>query len=125
MSSNTKVCLVGQVLVDVSFLGDNKEPKLRFGGIFHAARALWAMDCPYILAYVAPEYMDKDIVKYAKHHGAVTTYKIGNVLGCPNVVTISEVTEAGPQKYEVLLRLNILPFVSIQDAAGAHRKQTK
>ena len=104
MSSNTKVCLVGQVLVDVSFLGDNKEPKLRFGGIFHAARALWAMDCPYILAYVAPEYMDKDIVKYAKHHGAVTTYKIGNVLGCPNVVTISEVTEAGPRKYDFLLR---------------------
>jgi hypothetical protein len=104
MNKATNICLIGQVLIDVSFLGDDKEPKLRFGGIFHAARTLWAMDCTYSLAYIAPEYLDDEIIRFAKNHGAQECHKIGNVLGCPNVVTISEITEAGPQKYEYLLR---------------------
>jgi nucleoside 2-deoxyribosyltransferase len=99
-----KVCLIGQVMVDVTFPGRGREPKLRLGGIAHAARALWAMDCPYVMAYIAPEYLDGSTEKHAASYGHAPVRKIGNVLGCPNVVTISEPTEAGPQGYEFLLR---------------------
>lgn len=102
--SRPKVCLIGQVLVDVMFQGPGREPKLRHGGILHAARALWAIGCPYVLAYFAPEYLDNSVVKYAGEIGCAGVRKIGNVLGCPNVVTIGEPTEAGPQGYEFLLR---------------------
>lgn len=104
MIGTPKVCLVGQVLIDVTFLGGDKEPKLRFGGIAHAARALWAMDTPYVLAYFAPEYLDEQVCRLAADYGDGGVYKIGNVLGCPNVVTIGEPTEAGPQGYQFLLR---------------------
>jgi len=104
MNGTSKVCLVGQVLVDVTFPTGEKEPKLRFGGIAHAARALWAMDTPYVLAYFAPEYLDEQICRHATEYGDGSVYKIGNVLGCPNVVTIGEPTEAGPQGYQFLLR---------------------
>lgn len=104
MMSTTKVCLVGQVLVDVTFLGGSEEPKLRFGGIAHAARALWAMDVPYVLAYFAPEYLDKQVTRLVAEYGIASACKIGNVFGCPNVVTIGEPTEAGPQGYQFLLR---------------------
>jgi len=102
--STPKVCLVGQVLVDVTFPGRGQEPKLRLGGIAHAARALWAMNCPCVMAYIAPEYLDGAVAKFAAAHGQATVHKVGNVLGSPNVVTIGEPTEAGPQGYEFLLR---------------------
>lgn len=104
MSDGTKVCILGHFLVDVTFGTVEKEPKLRFGGIAHAARTAWAMETPYILAYFAPEYLDKQIQNFSSRYGGSTAIKIGNVLGCPNVVTIGEPTEAGPQGYQFLLR---------------------
>ncbi len=104
MIETPKVCLIGQVLVDVTFPGGVAEPKLRFGGITHAARALWAMGTPYVLAYFAPDYLEEQIHRLASEYGKGSVHKIGNVLGCPNVVTIGEPTEAGPQGYQFLLR---------------------
>lgn len=104
MNEGTKICILGHFLVDVTFGTVEKEPKLRFGGIAHAARTAWALETPYILAYLAPEYLDEQIQNFSSCYGDSTAIKIGNVLGCPNVVTIGEPTEAGPQGYQFLLR---------------------
>lgn len=103
MSAKTKVCIIGQALVDVTFLGIENEPKLRLGGIAHAGRALWALNTPYVMAYCAPQYLDDQVLEFASGH-AGTAQKIGEVIGCPNVVTVGEPTEAGQQRYEYLLR---------------------
>jgi nucleoside 2-deoxyribosyltransferase len=104
MTERTKICILGHFLVDVTFGTSEEEPKLRFGGIAHAARTAWALETPYILAYFAPEYLDEQILNFSSQYGNSTAIKIGNVLGCPNVVTIREPTEAGPQGYQFLLR---------------------
>lgn len=104
MSNGDKICILGHFLVDVTFGTVGKEPKLRFGGIAHAARTAWALKTPYILAYLAPEYLDEQIQNFSLRYGGSAAIKIGNVLGCPNVVTIGEPTEAGPQGYQFLLR---------------------
>jgi nucleoside 2-deoxyribosyltransferase len=99
-----KLCILGQIIVDVTLCTGEAAPKLRFGGIAHAARTAWAMETAYVLAYFAPEYLDDRIVEFASKYGNAPIYKIGNVLGCPNVLTIAEPTEAGPQGYQFLLR---------------------
>jgi nucleoside 2-deoxyribosyltransferase len=104
MGETPKLCLLGQVCVDVTLGNAYEQTKLRLGGIFHAARALWAMDVPYDLAYIAPDYLTQQINDYAYHHGATSVRQIGVVQGSPNVVLIQEATEAGPQGYEFLLR---------------------
>lgn len=104
MRDKAKILILGHFLVDVTFCTVEKEPKLRFGGIAHAARTAWALETPYTLAYLAPEYLDEQIQKFSSCYGDATAIKIGNILGCPNVVTIGEPTEAGPQGYQFLLR---------------------
>ena len=103
-SEDTKVLLVGQVMIDYMFQEGSKEPILRLGGVMHAARALWAIDCPYGLAYVAPEYMEDHIQQYSKAIGALDALKIGSVVGSPNVILIGKPKEYGPQEYDYLLR---------------------
>jgi nucleoside 2-deoxyribosyltransferase len=99
------ICLVGHVLVDVSFpSAESPLIKMRAGGILHAARALWAIDCAYSIAFCAPEYLDGEVQKNATQYGAASAIKIGNVLGSPNVILIGDMKEAGPQGYEYLLR---------------------
>ena len=61
MKDEAKICILGHFLVDVTFGGSKKEPKLRFGGIAHAARTAWALGVPYTLAYLAPTYLDEQI----------------------------------------------------------------
>ncbi|HEY0375342.1 MAG TPA: nucleoside 2-deoxyribosyltransferase [Pyrinomonadaceae bacterium] len=104
MRNHPKLCLLGQVLVDVTLGSISESIKLRFGGVFHAARASWSMDVPYELAFIAPSYLLKQIQDFGLHHGAATVTQIGKVYGSPNVVLIQEATEAGPQGYEFLLR---------------------
>jgi nucleoside 2-deoxyribosyltransferase len=104
MDKSPKLCLIGQVLVDVTLSNIYEPIKLRLGGIFHAARALWAMDVPYELVYIAPAYLSQQINDFAHHHGAATVKHIGEVKGSPNVVLIQEAKESGPQGYEFLLR---------------------
>lgn len=96
--------MVGQVYVDVMYTEAAGPPKVRLGGIVHAARALWAMDCPYVLAHVAPAYLDEHIADYATSHGAARVTKLGDVTGSPNVMLVGEPTESGAQGYEDLLR---------------------
>ncbi len=81
-----------------------QEKKLRLGGIFHAARALWAMGVTYDLAYIAPGYLTGQINAYAKSTGAATITKIGDIVGSPSVILIGEPKEAGYQGYDLLLR---------------------
>lgn len=48
---NPRVVLVGEVMVDVTMRTTTADTKLRLGGVFHAARALWAAGVAYDLAY--------------------------------------------------------------------------
>lgn len=96
-----KICLVGQVVVDVLHLKNGLV--VRLGGIFHAANVLSALGCDFEIAYVAPTYLDHEIESYAQQFGAAKVIKIGDVEGCPNVLLVGEPTEAGSQGYEFLL----------------------
>jgi nucleoside 2-deoxyribosyltransferase/sugar/nucleoside kinase (ribokinase family) len=106
----SKILLIGQVIVDVTLPVGVELPKLRFGGIIHAARALWALGCTYGLAYTAPEYLEKQIQEYAGSIGASLIQRIGVVIGSPNVLLIRSPKEYGPQGYDYLLKdeLNVI-----------------
>jgi nucleoside 2-deoxyribosyltransferase len=104
MTGHPRVCLVGHAIVDVTLPGRGRKPKLRLGGIAHAARALWALGVPYTMAYLAPEYLDGGVRSFASGYGDGKAVKIGNVFGSPNVITLLDPAEAGPQGYELLLR---------------------
>ncbi|MGL1933139.1 MAG: nucleoside 2-deoxyribosyltransferase [Desulfotalea sp.] len=99
-----KILLVGNVLIDIYQLQDDIEKRLRFGGITHAARALWCIDSEYHAAYIAPSYIEQDINKYLSHHGCVKATCIGEIFGCPNTILIGDATEAGDQGYDIFLR---------------------
>ncbi len=98
-----KLLLVGEMMVDVTTQTARETTKVRLGGVFHAARAAWACGADYEIAYFSPQYLDKEIGVMAKSHGASRATKVGNVIGCPNVMLIAEATEAGSQGYEHLL----------------------
>lgn len=100
----SKICLIGDIVVDVTLQTTYSPTKLRLGGIVHAARALWALNIPYDLAYFSPAYLDDQIIDYLTHHGCQNTIKLGNVKGAPNVFLIQEAKEVGSQGYEFLLR---------------------
>lgn len=96
------ICLVGDILTDVT-LATTKDPlKMRLGGIVHAARALWAMDVDYVVAYFAPGYMDSHIDMYLKEIDCKAIIKLGNVNNCPYTILIQEAKEVGNQGYEFL-----------------------
>lgn len=104
MKEKVNICIIGEVCVDFTLTEPSKENKLRFGGIVHPARALWALGVPYAFYYISPEYLNKQAEKYVHSFGAVNTRKIGNVIGSPNVIFIAEPKEIGHQGYEFLLR---------------------
>ena len=96
------ICLVGDILTDVTLATANNPLKMRLGGIVHAARALWAMDVEYAVAYFAPSYMDSHIEMFLKEHDCKAIIKLGNVTNCPYTMLIQEVKEIGNQGYEFL-----------------------
>ena len=96
------ICLVGDILTDVTLATTNSPLKMRLGGIVHAARALWAMDVEYAVAYFAPAYMDSHIEMFLKEHDCKALIKLGNVTNCPYTMLIQEVKEIGNQGYEFL-----------------------
>lgn len=103
--STPSILLIGQVLVDVTLSGETTEPnKLRFGGVVHAARALWALGCQYGVAYVAPTYLEAQLTNFIIAHNAIEAKRIGTIDGSPSVVVIRKPKEYGPQQYEYLLR---------------------
>lgn len=93
--------VVGHVIVDV--LDFNHRPVVRLGGIFHAARAFAALGQRFSLAYIAPAYLDRQIEEHTQALGGESAMKIGDVVGCPNLVFAREPTEAGDQGYEYIL----------------------
>lgn len=103
-TENRSICLVGQAIVDVTLPHSDEPYKMRLGGILHAARALWALETPYTLAYLAPSYLHAEVQQFAAAHGATASRPIGVVEGSPNVLLIGEAKEAGDQGYEYLLR---------------------
>ncbi|HEY2094667.1 MAG TPA: hypothetical protein VGJ81_22635 [Thermoanaerobaculia bacterium] len=46
-----KLCLIGEVIVDVTLPTAGAGYKLRFGGIIHAARCAWALEIEYDLLF--------------------------------------------------------------------------
>lgn len=102
--SRQHVCLIGQFMVDVTLPAKGVGYKLRAGGVMHAARALWAIDCPYSILFFCPAYLSESAVKHGAIHGAQNCIQIGDVIGAPNVMLVAEPTEAGNQGYEHLLR---------------------
>lgn len=98
------ICIVGDILTDVTLATPTTPYKMRLGGIVHAARGLWAMGVDYAVAYFAPSYMDGLIAKGLKSYGCKAIHKLGNVSGCPYTMLISEVKEIGNQGYEFLYR---------------------
>ncbi|MET6996393.1 nucleoside 2-deoxyribosyltransferase [Chitinophaga defluvii] len=99
-----KICLIGDILVDVTLKTLTTDVKLRMGGIVHAARTLWSLDIPFGVAYFAPSYLDNSVFKYLNSLGCQEITKLGNVVGSPYVFLISEAKETGDQGYEFLLR---------------------
>lgn len=102
------ICLIGDVFIDVTIGGIDSPTKMRLGGIVHSARALWAMNVPYSVAYFAPDYLDLHIKEYLSQHGCISIVKLGNVTNAPYVMLIKEVKEIAEQGYESLLRDNII-----------------
>lgn len=96
------ICLVGDILTDVTLATVNNPLKMRLGGIVHAARALWAMDVEYAVAYFAPSYMDSHIDMFLKEHDCKAIIKLGTVTNCPYTMLIQEAKEVGDQGYEFL-----------------------
>jgi len=103
----SKICIVGDILIDITLKTESAPLKMRLGGIVHAVRGLWAMDVEYSVAYFAPAYMDKHINEYLSSFGCSEIIKLGNVENCPYTMLIEEVKEIGDQGYEFLLRENI------------------
>lgn len=103
MKSGEPLWLVGDAVVDVT-IPTTGSRKLRLGGVCHAARALWAAGLPYHLAYIAPDYLLGSVERFAEAHAATTSLCVGGVSGAPNVLVVTDPTEAGPQGYEFLLR---------------------
>jgi len=107
MNERLTVCLIGDILVDVTLKNISTSYKLRLGGIVHAARGLWALGTDYSVGYFAPQYLDKDIHEFLKEYGCRSIVKLGNVSGSPYIILIDDAKEAGNQGYEFLLRNGI------------------
>lgn len=103
MSNLQGICLIGDVVIDIT-LQKSKKSKLRLGGIVHAARGLWALDSNYFTYYFSPEYLDEQIHTYLNHHGCNELVKIGNVIGAPYIFFINEPKETKDQGYEFILK---------------------
>lgn len=98
------ILIVGEVIVDFTLRKKNEEPKLRLGGIVHAARGLWAANLEYAVAAIFPKYLFNQLENYLKAHGCTELIWLGEVLGAPNIITIDDQIEVGNQGYEELLR---------------------
>jgi len=104
MSLQPKICLIGDIVIDVTLKTASNPTKVRLGGIVHAARCLWALNVPFAVGYFAPSYIDDEIVRYLNSLECHDIFKLGTIKGAPFVFLIEEVKEAGDQGYEFLLR---------------------
>jgi hypothetical protein len=107
MAVESKICLIGDIVLDVCLKSKNTPVKVRLGGIVHAARCLWALNIPYTVAYFATSYLDGSIHDYLQKHGCTERIKLGNVVGAPYLFLIEDAKETGDQGYEFILRDSI------------------
>ena len=98
------MCLVGQVITDVTWSGARAPTKMRLGGVVHAARMAWALGVEYTVAGVLPAYLADQAGEYLRQIGCSGFHQLGRVSGSPNVFLIGHAQEAGPQRYESILR---------------------
>ncbi|MEO8515654.1 MAG: nucleoside 2-deoxyribosyltransferase [Flavobacterium sp.] len=103
----SSICLIGDILIDVTLQTKDTPLKMRLGGIIHSARALWAMNIEYTVAYFAPKYLVKQIESFMISLGNPTLIYLGEVVTSPYIILINEAKEIGNQGYEFLLRDNI------------------
>jgi nucleoside 2-deoxyribosyltransferase len=101
------ICLVGDILVDVTLKNNSEDLKMRLGGIVHSARALWAISSNYSIGYISPDYLDTRISDYLNHLNNPPLFKIAKTLNAPNIILIEEAREVGNQGYELILREEI------------------
>ena len=99
-----KICLIGDILVDVTLKNRKEELKMRLGGIVHSARALWSISSTYSIGYISPKYLDSRINKYLSYMGDPSLVKVAETLNAPNLILIEEAREVGSQGYELVLR---------------------
>ncbi|MDM1521512.1 nucleoside 2-deoxyribosyltransferase [Myroides odoratimimus] len=101
------ITLLGDIIVDVSLKDNDTDIKMRLGGIVHSARALWAIDNEYEMAYISPTYLDTRIEDFMITLGNPLLVKVATTSNSPNIILINEVKEVGNQGYELLLREKI------------------
>lgn len=104
MNVDHNLLLVGEVFVDFTLPKAEADPKLRLGGIVHAARGLWAIDADYSVAAICPCYLVDQARAYLAHHGCRDFIWLAEVKGAPNVMTIGDPTEVADQAYQNILR---------------------
>lgn len=102
-----KICIIGDIIVDVTLKNQHEDLKMRLGGIVHSARALWAISKDYGLAYIAPSYLDSRIESFLKELGSPIIRKIAETTNAPNIMLIEEAREIGNQGYDFILREQI------------------
>ncbi len=103
----SRICIIGDIILDVTLQNNHEPLKMRLGGIVHCARALWAMNVDYSVAYFAPKCLVKQIEKYLFEFGNPELIYLGEVISSPYVMLINEAKEVGNQGYEFLLRKEI------------------
>ena len=101
------ICLIGDILVDITLKNRDEELKMRLGGISHSARALWGISSFFSLGYISPKYLDTRILDFFVHHGSPNIFKVAETLNAPNLILIEEPKEVGNQGYELILRKDI------------------
>lgn len=101
------ICLVGDILVDVTLKNKSEDLKMRLGGIVHSARALWAISSSYSIGYISPNYLDTRIFDFFIHLDSPTLVKVAETLNAPNIILIEDAREVGNQGYELILREEI------------------
>ncbi|MCU7936045.1 MAG: nucleoside 2-deoxyribosyltransferase [Candidatus Thiodiazotropha sp. (ex Dulcina madagascariensis)] len=104
MNGSGILLIVGEIIVDFTLPQPGVACKLRLGGIAHAARGLWAVDCTYAVAAVCPKYLVTQAKNYLTAHGCLEFIWLGEIYGSPNVIAIGDPTELSDQGYEDLLR---------------------
>lgn len=99
------VSLVGEVFVDFTIDEQRgSEPKMRLGGVVHAARTLWALNVDYRAYVLCPAYLMAAAKEYLMRHGCVGVELLGTVVGTPMVMVSTRPREIGDQRYEFMLR---------------------
>lgn len=99
----SSLLIVGEIFVDLSGKPGGSWDRPRLGGIVHAARGLCAINAPFAVAAICPEYLRSISMPVLKRYGCTEFIDLGNVSGSPNIMTIRDLLETGEQGYEDIL----------------------